>query len=379
MTPATSAREPKNVAPAVERAIGVPTNRHKGVQDVRRSRYAQAGPAAESARERGSGHWHDFLLPEGSYSALPAWTSREQWLTRLSIALALPEGEAIRRAVGPAAATVMRVARDDAAHADHATGRGVETAHRGIAKRLDVEVSTVRKARRIIARLGFSVTVRTGRRTSAAMRAEAREWIGRDVWRITSTRALVVPRDHAVSHPSTTSVVGRSSSVRRTHQARQRRAATRSRTTTTTRPSLRTQLVAAHLADQLSYLDRGDHIGALCKAVDAALSAFGGLDALPHCPNRPSDPENPSDKGFSPARWIARTLQKAVDGWHTAHGRSSLAHESTKPVAWFAWALRQALTPGDINRLRVDLEHASSKAAAQLHRTTNPAAAGRTA
>lgn len=379
MTPATSAREPKNVAPAVERAIVVPANRHKGDQQVRRQRFEQAGPAAGAPRERGSERWHDFLLPEGAYSALPAWTSRGQWLTRLSVALALPEGEAIRRAIGPAAATVMRVARDDAAHADHATGRGVETAHRGIAQRLGVEVSTVRKARRIIARLGFSVTVRAGRRTNAAMRAEAREWIGRNVWRITSTRALVVPRDHAVSHPSTTSVVGPSSSVRRTHQARQRRAATRTRTTNTPRPSLRTQQVAGHLAAQLPYLDRVAHIGALCKALDGAVSAFGGLDALPHCPERPADPENPSDKGFSPAKWIARSLQNVVDAWHTSNGRSTLAHESTKPVAWFAWALRQALTAGDINRLRVDLEHASSKAAAQLHRTNNPAAPSRTA
>ncbi|MEN0072286.1 MAG: glutaredoxin domain-containing protein [Propionicimonas sp.] len=313
--------------------------------------------------------WYEQELPEGAYAKIPAWRSATQWIDALTVALTSENGQRIRKALGPAEATVLRVARADAASATRETGRGVQTSHGRLAAALGVSEDTVRLCRRVIRRLGFAAIPEGGhgRQLGEDERTEALAATGRRVYRIASTRALTVPREHASSPPSTPSGVGPLSSVRRTHQARPQRARCTTSTKNTparSRPGRRTQHVSAELLLLLPYLDEPSrHLGQINAVVDAAFAPFGGLDALPTCPDRDPDPEDPNDKGFTAAAWVAEVLKNAIDGWHTTHQRAALAMNARDRLAGFAWGLKQALDSPTISRLRAGLEYAARRAA----------------
>jgi hypothetical protein len=90
-------------------------------------------------------------------------------LIAINIALLSPAGAALRKKYEVSVASCMAVARTDAATADSATGRNIQTAHstgaRRMAQALGVIKSprTYRKARDIMRLLGFVVVVDEGR------------------------------------------------------------------------------------------------------------------------------------------------------------------------------------------------------------------------
>lgn len=110
-------------------------------------------------------------------AAIPCWSSKALILRAIRAALTSPEGVIARRGEGCKAdgtgggisiKTVMAVAEEDAGAADSGTGRNIQTAHETVARRLaarDVKISwsSVRKARRLLRRLGFQVVVEEGR------------------------------------------------------------------------------------------------------------------------------------------------------------------------------------------------------------------------
>lgn len=312
--------------------------------------------------------WFTLEPAEGAYAKIPAWWSREQWLTTLTSVLTSPEGDQVRRTLGPALATVLRVAAADAAAADGDTGRGVQTSHLQVARELGVSEDTVRLSRRVISRVGFSTTPEgaVGRQLGEEERAAIFAKTGRHVWRVASTRALTVPREYVSSPPPRRSLVASEALAQSTHQARKQRArrdATTTRPAQKHRPSLRTQKVAARLARRLGYLDQpGRHIGQLCTVLDRSFAPYGGLDALPHCPDRPADPDNPSDHGFRPDAWITSVLVNAIDHQHATENRTTLAHQADNAIGWLAWCLDAAVSADVVTQLRQDLEHAARRA-----------------
>ncbi len=312
--------------------------------------------------------WLPRELADGAYAQIPAWRGRQHWLDSLTAALDTDDGERVRRALGPARATVLRVAGAEADAATFETGRDVQTSHGRLARALDVSEDTVRLCRRVIRRLGFAVIPEGGggRQLGPEERAAALARTGRRIYRVAATRALTIPRGHVFSPPSTPSGVGSSSSVRRTHQARPQRARCATSTTnnrTETLRSRRTRHVAAQIAVLLPYLDQpGHHIGQLCDVVDDAFAQFGGLDALPACPDRAPDPDEPTDKGFTAAAWVAEVVKNSIDHWHLTNERTALAMNARDRLAAFAWALKQALDQVTITKLRTGLEHAARRA-----------------
>lgn len=89
--------------------------------------------------------------------------------------------------------TLLVVARDDARTADARSGRGVATSHETVAKRVGMSSRHVRTARRIIEKLGMSVTIVLGRHLSPAERADARASHGGYQEAAASVRALTMP------------------------------------------------------------------------------------------------------------------------------------------------------------------------------------------
>jgi len=249
------------------------------------------------SRSRRASGWHFDTRP-GAYSSLPAWLGATHWLASLGDALASSSGAGILASVRIRAATVLAVARADARSADRRTGRNLATAHATVAAAVGRSVSTVRRARAVIAELGYSVTVTRGRYLTATEREAARaEHGGRQV-RAASLRALTLPREafdagiirehlprrgsptgdltSSVDLPTRASARGRNSTT--TRRGPRRRGPAR-----TPRP-LSVQRMAAKVAARLPWLARG-HIGRLCDilaglCLDPAWSADDLIDAI---------------------------------------------------------------------------------------------------
>lgn len=110
-------------------------------------------------------------------AAVPCWTSKRVILKAIFAALTSPEGVTARKQEGCkvdgtgggiAVKTVMAVAEEDCNTADSSTGRNIMTAHETVVRRLSkrgvkISWSSVRKARRLLRRLGFQAVVEEGR------------------------------------------------------------------------------------------------------------------------------------------------------------------------------------------------------------------------
>ncbi|MDA3145794.1 hypothetical protein JSO19_00175 [Leucobacter sp. UCMA 4100] len=132
-------------------------------------------------------------VPDGAYSRIPAWSNREQWLTRLMEALRTPEGESARRRISITLTTLLRIATLDAESADSRNGRGVATSHDTVANTIGCCKRTVQRGRELIQQLGFAVVVVPGRYLTKAERAEAAALHGSAQRRAASVRALTLP------------------------------------------------------------------------------------------------------------------------------------------------------------------------------------------
>jgi hypothetical protein len=224
---------------------------------------------------------------------------------------------------------VLRVAGQDADHADHRTGRDLATAHETVAELVDVAKITVRRARSVLQALGFAVVVVAGRYLTTAERETAHRHHGGHQLRCASVRALTIPRgcayrrrEHLPRRGCSEPLSSRPKDLPSgAHARRQRAATTTTTTTTTTTPApawpLTVQRLAAKLAQRLPWLARG-HIGALCTVL-----AAHGLD----------------EDG-----WTAQDVIERLDARNRAKGLHSVAPgRQRNPLGLFRAQLRDAI------------------------------------
>lgn len=239
-------------------------------------------------------------------ATIPCWSSKRQWEEDLGEAVLSDEGLALcqrskRDWVAPP--TVMAVAKVDAGSAESATGRGVRTSHRTVARTLGRSVDTVKNARRVIERLGFAVVVDQGRYLTEEEQDLAREHHGNEQIRIASERVLTTPRPQVSPPLPRRGPVGHLPHPNLGSPKRANARAAQKSTTQTNPPVTRPkrthtparcsqsydrglQKLAAKLALRVPWLGRG-HIGALCQTL-----ALAGVD---------------------PTRWDAPGLLWAID------------------------------------------------------------------
>jgi len=153
------------------------------------------------------GSWAPEAAP-GAQALVPCWPGADDFLSRLREALGTEEGRKLARKVGPG--VVLEVARVDAATADPRTGRDVLTSHEEVSDRLaragrQVSPDAVKRARRVVARLGFAALIPdreapaadgrpvTGRYLTLAERAQAHACHGGRQIAAAARRCLTVP------------------------------------------------------------------------------------------------------------------------------------------------------------------------------------------
>ncbi|MGN6413950.1 hypothetical protein [Flexivirga sp.] len=245
-------------------------------------------------------------------------------------ALTSSTGAGVLAAAHIRAVTVLAVARVDARSADRRTGRNLSSAHATVAAAVGRSVSTVRRARSVIAELGYAVTITRGRYLTAAERAASRAVQGAAQIRAASLRALTLPREAFNTRPGREHLPrrGRPTGDLTSSIALPTRTAARGRNSTTTRHKPRrrphraaaprprgVQRMAARVAARQPWLARG-HIGRLCDALTR-------LDLDP--------------------AWTARDLIDALDQHNRARGMYALpANSQRNPLALFITQVRSA-------------------------------------
>ena len=137
----------------------------------------------------------------GTQGRIPCWATRSRWLKLLETELSGETAADVLKKHHAAPHTVYRVARMDAAAADTTTGRNVRTAHATVARALGCSVDTVRRARRVLRDLGFSVEVMRGRYMTTEEREAATREHGSRQRRFASTRCLTIPARCRAMHP----------------------------------------------------------------------------------------------------------------------------------------------------------------------------------
>lgn len=290
-------------------------DRHTQGRCVRRYfRAPGAGWVAPAVRKRAHGSWRPEAAPAGK---LPCWTSKSQWILTVQCVLATADAEKVRTRWAVKTATVIAVAKVDAAAADADTGRNVATSHATVARILGCSEKTVQRARSVLRDLELAVEVVRGRYLSTAERIQVSLVTGARQWRIASTRHLVVPRRHrmleAVKSQSEDNVhlprrgpdLSKLPSSVVTKNARKRGLAHDG--------DLSTQKLAGKLASRLPWLVRRTHIGHLVRLLMAA----------------EIDPERTT------AAKIIAEIDAAGFGWLDVRSQRN-------PLAWFAAGLRKA-------------------------------------
>jgi len=290
---------------------------------------------ARSTRRR----WWSVEVAPGQYARVVAWTSRDAQLAAIDAAAAASGWRAPRQA---SFVDVTRVLVDVA---DPTTGRDVTVSAASIAERVGVNVRTVFRRLADARTAGLLVDVVRGRHTTRDERQRAHDATGRHVHRFATVRALTHPAGVAVTPTRSRSERGISSRTTSPSARRARTTTTRRRARTTAhapRP-LAVQREAAHLAARWPWLAPAGtrHVGQVAAVLERHdLTAH---DAV-----------------------------KLVDTWHTTTHRTSLGRDAAQPVAWLAWAIRQARTTGhdtaSERRRRDDAERAARRAARAVER-----------
>ncbi|WP_277512943.1 hypothetical protein [Cellulosimicrobium cellulans] len=295
---------------------------------------------ASRTRARSTRHrWWSVEVAPGEYACVVAWTSRDAQLAAIDAAAAASGWRAPRRA------SFVDVARVLVDVADPTNGRDVTVSAASIAARVGVSVRTVFR-RLVDARTaGLLVDVVRGRHTTRDERQRAHDATGRHVHRFATVRALTHPAGVAVTPTRSRSERGISS---RTTSPSARRASTtttrrRARTTAHAPRPLAVQREAARLAARWPWLAPPGtrHVGQVAAVLQRHdLTAHDAVEL--------------------------------VDTWHTTTHRTSLGRDATQPVAWLAWAIRQAQAAGhdtaSERRRRDDAERAARRAARDAER-----------
>ncbi|WP_186381235.1 hypothetical protein [Cellulosimicrobium sp. TH-20] len=282
----------------------------------------------------------------GSYSNVPAWTSREAYLDAVASVAATMRADRAR--------SLVAVAEAFAKFADHTTGREVRVGIERVVALSGVPRRTVFRRVNDLKAAGLLETVDAGGYMRREERAQVRAAGGRHVTK-TTTRALSVPREMAHNH-------SRRELVKNLTSPELTNARTRAAKKTTSKPKtdraarpMRLQRLAAAVDRRLPYLVRSRHVGNLANVLQAA-----GVE-----------------------EWSASDVVGAVDAWHAENGRATLATAARDSLAWFAWALREARKSGQESRTaasRAAQEAARRRAAERAQeRAEEDARAARTA
>lgn len=273
-----------------------------------------AGWVAPAVRKRAHGSWRPEASPAGK---LPCWTSKNQWILTVQCVLSTADGEEVRARWAVKTATVIAVAKVDAAAADADTGRNVATSHATVARILGCSDKTVQRARNVLRDLELAVEVVRGRYLTTAERIQVSLATGARQWRIASTRHLIVPRKHRVLEaakkvdqknvhlPRSGCLISTSSTSVVVKKSRKRDLAHDG--------NLQTQKLAAKIAQRLPWLVRNQHIGHLIRLLITA-----GVDA----------------ERTTAAKIIAE-IEAAGFGWLDMRSQKN-------PLGWFAAGLKKA-------------------------------------
>ncbi|MEO8093672.1 MAG: hypothetical protein ABI632_01940 [Pseudolysinimonas sp.] len=294
-----------------------------------------------------------------------AWTSGEAWFDALMDALATPEGEAVRARGKVAAKTLLRIAREEWMVADVAAGRDVATSHATVGRKVDRCERQVGRARRVLALLGFAVTIEGGRYLHSHERAAARDAHGGHQVRAASTRALTLPRPASVENvqlppkglalkesPVKESLPTRASA----HEASASRPRARTSTTGRSRQDasrsprpIELQRFAGQLVARMPWLARGRHVGAVC-------SMLGRV-------------------GVDPARWTVDALLDAIARANVASGTVVPAAVAQRdPLGYLAWSIGRAIDPAEPTPTEVAREVSEQRRAERARRAQERAA-----
>lgn len=136
--------------------------------------------------------------PPGATGPLPVWWSAEDW-TELEVAGALLEHRELCRAHHVDPDTVLAVARGMAKKADAVTGRGCRPTNARLVELVQVSLSTVQRARRVLKELRLVVQVTAGRSVMTAPERLAAWRNGSSHRRIAAEFALCSRRDRRPS------------------------------------------------------------------------------------------------------------------------------------------------------------------------------------
>ena len=262
----------------------------------------------------------------GDQARIPCWATRSRWLKTVEAELSAETAADVLRRHHAAAYTVYRVARMDAAAADTTTGRNVRTSHATVARALGCSVDTVRRARRVLRDLGFSVEVVRGRYMTTEEREAATREHGSRQRRFASTRCLTIPARCRAMHPYPCGVTSfPPPTSRRVPSSRSRAAGTstkqqKKRPQKRPTPPLGVQKIAARLVQRMPWLDRG-HSGHL-MGLSRGLVACGVTE-----------------------EWTTQDLMNAVEADHQGLGLLSLPPGSQKnPRALLLHQIKRAIT-----------------------------------
>ncbi len=262
----------------------------------------------------------------GTQGRIPCWATRSRWLKTVETELTSETAADVLKRHHAAAHTVYRVARADAAAADTTTGRNVRTAHHTVAKNLGVSIDTVRRARRVLRDLGFSVEVVRGRYMTAQEREAATRAHGSKQRRFASTRCLTIPARCRAMHPYPYGVNSFPQNPSRRVPNSRSRAAGTSTKQPKKRPRARpaaplgVQKIAARLVQRMPWLDR-THSGHL-MGLSHGLVACGVTE-----------------------EWTTQDLMNAIEADHQGLGLLSLPPDSQKnPRALLLHQIKRAIT-----------------------------------
>lgn len=271
------------------------------------------------------------VFENARWARVPVWTNRTSWLLHARFAIRSTRGAELRRAYGGLSiSTFMDIMRTDARTADGTTGRNVYTSHETVSHRTGHSTQAVRRARNIAERLGLSVTVDRGRYLPRRERFLAGRAHTHYQCRKASTRALTMSRPAAVytasiqattataagiGHLPRSGSVKRSSSLKRTYQARER-ARSGKKQLRKPLPAAASRKLAARLGQHVQVLGRHGHLNALALVLERHLG-----DDLP--------------------RWTPRDLLSRMD--QILKDRDLRRPETLhSPAGWVSWLLVQA-------------------------------------
>ncbi|MEX5268536.1 hypothetical protein [Kocuria sp. CPCC 204721] len=302
---------------------------------------------------------------EGTQARIPCWNTRSQWLELLRADLDRDDAVTVLRAHHASPVTVYRVARMDAAAADTTTGRNVRTAHATVARFLGCSMDTVRRARRVLRDLGWSVETVRGRYMTSTEREAATRAHGSLQRRFASTRCLTIPARVRAMHPYPCGVKSFPSEPSQRVPSSRYRAAGRSKEQPTNTPLTRrtpplgVQKIAARLVQRMPWLDRGrsGHLMGLSRGLVAC--------------------------GVS-EEWTTQDLMSAVEADHQGLGLLTLPPDSQRnPRALLLHQIKRAITgqepPARARRAAEDARRAAraaevaQRAAEAKTKTTMPA------